>query len=92
MTNIAAFLGKPLLFKNKIWVYPPKVIDVVTNPRFGAYTKILTITAEDIYDELKFTNKNIEIYPTPFEFLLANCYHSEEFKQLAIDAFNFFCK
>ena len=92
MTNITAFLGKPLLFKNKIWVYPPKVIDVVANPRFGTYTKILTITAEDIYDELKLTNKNIEIYPTPFEFLLANCYHSEEFKQLAIGAFNFFCK
>jgi hypothetical protein len=91
MTNASVFIGEPLNFKNKIWIYPPKVKDVVTNPKFGAYAKILTITAEDIRDELKDVGKEMEVYPTPFEFLLANCYHSNEFKQLTIEAFEYFC-
>ena len=55
------------------------------------YAKILTITAEDIRDELRDAGKEMDIYPTPFEFLLANCYHSKEFKELTIEAFEFFC-
>ena len=91
MTNIAAFIGEPLNFKDKIWVYPPKVKDVVTNSKFGMYAKILTITAEDIRDELKEAEKEVDAYPTPFEFLLANCYHSKEFRELTVEAFEFFC-
>ena len=91
MTNASVFIGEPLNFKNKIWVYPPKVKEVVANPKFGTYAKILTITAEDIRDELRDAGKEMEVYPTPFEFLLANCYHSKEFKQLAIEAFEYFC-
>jgi hypothetical protein len=37
MLNIAAFIGEPLNFKNKIKVYPPSIRDVVTNPKFGTY-------------------------------------------------------
>jgi hypothetical protein len=33
----------------------------------------------------------MEKYPTPFEFLLSNCYNSVEFKILTIEAFEFFC-
>jgi hypothetical protein len=91
MINSSVFIGEPLNFKNKIWVYPPKIKDVITNPKFGTYAKILTITAEDIRDELKETEKEIEVPPTPFEFLFANCYHSKEFKQLTIEAFEYFC-
>ena len=91
MINSSVFIGEPLNFKNKIWIYPPKVKDVVTNPKFGTYAKILTITAEDIRDELKDAGKEMDVYPTPFEFLLANCYHSKEFKQLTIEAFEYFC-
>jgi hypothetical protein len=40
---------------------------------------------------LKKDGKELEIYPTPFEFLLLNCYHSGPFKQLALEAFEFFC-
>jgi hypothetical protein len=48
MTNIAAFIGAPLNFKNKLNIYPPSVREVVTNSKFGMYAKILTITQEDI--------------------------------------------
>lgn len=92
MTNFSAFIGEPLNFKNKIYVYPPKVRDVVANPKFGLYTQILTFTQEDIQDELKKSGKETDIYPTPFEFLLANCYHSEDFTNLTKEAFQFFCK
>ena len=92
MTNFSAFIGEPLNFKNKIYVYPPKVRDVVANPKFGLYTQILTFTQEDVQDELKKSGKEMDIYPTPFEFLLANCYHSEDFTNLTREAFQFFCK
>jgi hypothetical protein len=48
MINSAILIGEPLLFKNKILIYPPKVKDVVSNPMYGAYSSILTTTAEDI--------------------------------------------
>ena len=92
MTNFSVFIGEPLNFKNKIYVYPPKVRDVVTNPKFGLYTQILTFTQDDVRDELKKSGKEIEVFPTPFEFLLANCYHSSDFTILTKEAFQFFCK
>ena len=91
MTDIRAFIGAPLNFKNKLNIYPPSVREVITNPKFGMYQKILTITQEDIQDELKKSGKGTEICPTPYEFLLANCYNSEEFKELTIEAFEYFC-
>jgi hypothetical protein len=49
--------------------------------------KILTISQDDIRDE--FANKlpEGETVPTPFEFLLINCYHSADFCNVAIEAF-----
>ena len=91
MTNIAAFIGAPLNFKNKLFIYPPTVKEVVTNPKFGMYSTIFTITQEDIQDELKKNGKEMEVYPTPFEFLLGNCYNDNAFKELTLEAFEFFC-
>ena len=91
MTDIRAFIGAPLNFKNKLYIYPPSVRQVIANPKFDMYTKILTITQEDIQDELKKSGKEMETYPTPYEFLLANCYNSKEFRELTIEAFEYFC-
>ena len=91
MTNIAAFIGEPLNFKNKIWIYPPTVREVVTNPKFSMYQSILTITADDIQYELKKDGREMDVYPTPFEFLLGNCYNSPEFAVLTLEAFEKFC-
>jgi hypothetical protein len=33
----------------------------------------------------------METYPTPYEFLLGNCYNSQEFRDLTIEAFEYFC-
>ena len=86
MINPHSFIGEPLNFHDKLKVYPPRVKDVVTNPNFGIFLKILTITTEDLRDELKLENDI-----SPFEFLLANCYQSDQMRQLTIQAFEFFC-
>ena len=90
MNDPAIFIKEPLYFKNKIKVYPPSVRDVVSNPKYAQYLKILTISQEDIQDELGKKNSEGETLPTPFEFLLINCYHSVEFRKIAVEAFEFF--
>lgn len=83
------FLGLPKLYKNDIFIYPPKIKDVVNNINFNRCLKILTLSQEEIEDELleKFGNENI---PTPFEFLLINCYSNEHYRSIAQESFNMF--
>ena len=90
MNNPAVFIKEPLYFKNKFKVYPPSVRDVVGNPKYAQYLKMLTISQEDIQDELAKKVEEGKTLPTPFEFLLINCYHNTEFRQVAIKAFEFF--
>ena len=89
MIDPVVFIGKPLLFKNKFYIYPPKVVDVLTNYHYGQFVRLLTITQEDIRDDLAKQEQTTDI-PTPFEFLLINCYHSQEFADLTKKAFQFF--
>ena len=35
--------------------------------------------------------RELDNYPTPLEFLLANCYQDENFEKLSLEAFKFFC-
>ena len=90
MNNPAVFIKEPLIFKNKFKIYPPSVRDVVGNPRYTQFLKLLTISQDDIQDELINKAEKGKPLPTPFEFLLINCYHSQEFKEVAIKAFEFF--
>ena len=90
MNNPAVFIGEPLLFKNKIKIYPPSVREVVSNPRYSQFLKILTLSQEDVQDELVKKNSENKDIPTPFEFLLINCYYSAEFRDIATRAFEFF--
>ena len=90
MNNPAFFIGKPLFFKNKFYIYPPKISEVVTNNSFSQFLKVLTITQDDIQDELLKNEDSNNKYPTPFEFLLINCYHSAQFMEIVQNAFSFF--
>ena len=89
MLNPATFIGQPLSFQNKFYIYPPTVKEVVTNPFYAQFIRLLTITQEDIKDELAKKEQFTDI-PTPFEFLLINCYHSQQFALIAQQAFQFF--
>ena len=90
MNNPAVFIKEPLNFKNKFKIYPPSVRDVVSNPKYAQYQKLLTFSQDDIQAELAKKIKEGESLPTPFEFLLINCYHNADFRQIAIEAFDFF--
>lgn len=90
MTNAAYFLGAPSKFTDKITIYPPTVREVAANPKFWQCFKLLTISQEEIEDELANKNDNFENLPTPFEFLLINAYYSEEYADLVKEAFQLF--
>ena len=71
MIDPAVFIGKPLMFKNQIEIFPPTVGQVIALPQYVQFCKILTISQEDIIDDLAKRKIDIEA-PTPFEFLLIN--------------------
>ena len=92
MSKELFFIGEPYPFKKGIMIYPPTVRDVVTNPRYGIYTRLLTQSQEEIEDEFVKAKKSLDSFPTPIEFLLNNCYHSKEYEILARQAFEFFLR
>ena len=96
MSNLSAFLKEPLNFKNKFKIYPASVKEVACNENFLQYRGIFLVTQDDIKDYLKKVKKEEngedEIYPTPFEFLLINCYHDKRFEQMTKEGFEFFTK
>ena len=92
MPNILAFMGEPLNFKNKITIYPPTIKEVVTNPYFNMFYKLLTTTQDDVAEELKGKLKDNEEPPTPFKYILLNCQYVSGFSNLLREAFRFFCR
>ena len=90
MNDVSAFLGEPILFQKDIYIYPPKVKDIVTNKYFSAYQKLLTTSQEEIEDE--YTEKKLELKDmlTPLETLLALAYQQDKVHLLIKDAFKFF--
>ena len=90
MSKELFFLSAPVEFKPGIKVYPPTVKDVITNPLFGHFERLLTYSQEEIEDEFLEAKKKLEVYPTPIEFLLNNSYHNEQYRELCLKAFQFF--
>lgn len=90
MPNARSFIGLPRNFKNKFLIYPPTVADVVGNEDFSLYRHIFTITADDIKDQIKKKDGEEAKIPTPFEFLLINCYYDKNFLEATKKAFEFF--
>lgn len=83
MINAAVLIGEPLNFKDICKIYPPKVKDVVANPNFSAYLKILTLSEEDI-------PSSEDLRLTPLEFLLNCSYYDKNFSKTIEEAFEFF--
>ena len=90
MSKELFFLSAPVEFKPGIKVYPPTVKDVVINPLFGHFERLLTYSQEEIEDEFLEAKKKLDVYPTPIEFLLNNSYHNEQYRELCLKAFEFF--
>ena len=92
MIDPSILIGEPLVFQGKLKIYPPRVKDVITNPNFGAYYKVLTMTQEEVVEQVQSKLKQNEIAPTPFEYLLLHCVYYPDFLELTEKAFDFFCK
>ena len=92
MLDPSVLIGEPLSFKNKLNIYPPTVKQVVTNPNFGIFYKLLTITQDDVRDELKDKLGEGEKMPTPFEYLMLSAQYIKDFGVILRGAFEFFCK
>ena len=90
MSKEAFFLGEPVKFKTGIMIYPPTVRDVVNNERYSIYSRLLTYSQEEVEDEFVEAGRELNIYPTPIEFLLNNSYHSKEYEEQSKAAFRFF--
>lgn len=91
---INAFLKIPINFKNKCYIYPPSVKEVISEEKFNSYRNCFCISQEQLEDELTDYGKK-EIngkIPTPFEYLLYNSYQNKEFYEVIKKAFLFFTK
>lgn len=88
--NDSFILGYPVEFKQICLVYPPKVKDVASNPKYGVFTKILTFSQEEIEDEYVAEGKDITYILTPFEYILNSAYNNAQFKILLEQAFLFY--
>lgn len=86
MIDPAVFICEPIHFGRICKIYPPTVKDVISNPNFNAFQKLLTISQEDLEEEQK-NNKSGEKALTPLEFLLNCSYNNEDFKIIAQAAF-----
>ena len=91
MINPVVLIGEPLDFYGKLKIYPPRVKDVVANPNFNAFYKILTMTQDDVKDEVGKKIQNGEKIPTPFEYLILCAQYINGFSTLLKEAFKFFC-
>lgn len=92
MLDPKVFLKLPVNFKNKFYIHPPSIKEVIGNENFGVYQKIFTISQEELEDEFIGQNKENENIPTPYQYLLANCMYNKEFFEMCKNAFSFFLK
>ena len=92
MSKDLFFIGEPLQFKRGIEIYPPKVKDVISNPSYSYFIKVLTYSQEEVEDEFVAQKKELDILPTPLEHMLNNCYHNKQYEQVCRAAFKFFIK
>lgn len=92
MSKELFYIGAPVEFKTGVYIYPPKVKEVIATPNYGLFTRVLTYSQEDIEDLFVKEKKDLASFPTPLEFLLNNSYHYKEYEIACKKAFEFFLK
>ena len=88
MINEKIFLGFPVDFKDVCQIYPPTVNDVCGDKDFLICQTLFTMTQEDLDDA--YAKEDIDQIPTPFQYLMINCYQDEETKLKVIEGFEKF--
>ena len=82
MINEKILLGFPVDFKDICQIYPPTVNDVCGDNDFLICQALFTMTQEELEDA--YDKEGIEQTPTPFRYLMINCYQDEEMKEKVI--------
>lgn len=82
MIDALTFIGEPIQFTDKIYIYPPKIKEVLSDNNILQSYKVLTQSQEDIIDLLNEKKIKSEKTPTPLEFLLSNCFNSKQFETI----------
>lgn len=82
MINEKILLGFPVDFKDICQIYPPTVNDVCGDNDFLICQALFTMTQEDLEDA--YDKEGIEQIPTPFQYLMINCYQDENMKEKVI--------
>ena len=59
MIDERAFLKIPIDFEKGIKIYPPTIKEVISESYFQFFKKILTMSQEDIEDEINEKEKNL---------------------------------
>lgn len=88
------FLGLPIEFRGLFKVYPPTVNQTLDIANFNKFLSLLTISQEDIEDQLFNMDDEISIkegqIPTPYQYLAKICESSQEYLDLVREGFEFF--
>ena len=79
MININFFLKYPVSFKGKCYVYPPTLRDALTNEDFQFYISFLTLSQEEIEDNLTENKKDVSNAMTPLETIMAYSQENTQF-------------
>ena len=90
MSKELFFIGAPVQFKPGVNIYPPKVKEVVSNPGYNSFSRVLTYSHEEIEDIYVKEKKDLDSFPTPLEFMLNNCYNDKDYETICKQAFAFF--
>ena len=90
MINPAVLIGEPLQFGHICSIYPPKIKDIVAGGAASQYIQVLTMSQDDIADQLKEHLKEGAVPPTPFQFLMYSVAQNPLVNTIAKEAFKFF--
>lgn len=92
MSKELFFIGAPVEFKPGINIYPPTLRDVITNKKYSIFSRVLTYSQEEIEDMYVEEKKEVDIFPTPIEFMLTQCYTDKRYEKICKESFQFFLK
>ena len=92
MSKELFFIGAPVEFKPGINIYPPTLRDVITNKKYSIFSRVLTYSQEEIEDMYVEEKKEVDIFPTPIECMLTQCYTDKRYEKICKESFQFFLK
>ena len=90
MIEPRAFLGLPIAFDNVCQIYAPRIKEILAEPNYPVYRKLLMSSQEDIEDDFTEMHLSTSEAPSPFEYLFELSKSDIRLKKMVEDGFKFF--